>query len=277
VTQTLPGADSSSPQPARYPGHRVWGIYVAGDTWHVWTHAEVAQLGPHGIWGVLPIVVPPQRVDWWLDNHGYATLELLAREAVAWGVPAGSPLCLDVERVQSDKFGNNAADIARSWAVACSAHHLIPWAYGAAPFLDRDLFNNRWLADWPNVMPRDPDPPAGYRGWQYAGNVNGIDLDVFLANEIFLSPDLRPVTITEHGPVLVSAEHTNLKGAGVIVSAPAPLSAHSAVGATDVGAVPSTVSPPAPTAPTTAQVLEAVRSHMTAVTALLARLESPKR
>lgn len=190
----LLGGDSATPKPSEYHGKQVWGVYVAGATFHVWTKEEVAALKDGGVEGVLPIVVPPQNEDWWLQNSGYAVLEALVREAIAWGIPEGSPLCVDIEEGQSSRFGTGAADIARAWAVACRTHKLIPWAYGSGSFLDHDLWSNKWLAEWPNEVPAEPIVPEGYRGWQYAGNTNGIDLDVFRANEIFLSPDLVPVT-----------------------------------------------------------------------------------
>jgi hypothetical protein len=189
----------------------------------------------HGIQGVLPIVVPSQTTDWWLDNAGYAELELLVRQALAWGIPKGSPLCLDIEEHQSEKM-NNAVDVARAWAIACEQRGLRPWAYGSASFLDKDIYNNRWLAEWPNVTPVDPDPPKGYRAWQYKGNDNGIDHDVFLANEIFLSPHLKPVKIDAGGLVTPAVE-------------PAPLgtvAAHAVEGAGDTNTAPSGETPADP-------------------------------
>jgi len=78
---TLPGADSASPKPAQYFGRKVWGVYVAGSTFHVWTHAEVAELARYGVEGVMPIVVPSQTEKWWELNAGYAAMEALVREA----------------------------------------------------------------------------------------------------------------------------------------------------------------------------------------------------
>lgn len=226
----LRGADSATPKPERVTNERIWGVYVAGDTFHIWTHAEVAALKAKGVEGVLPIAVPPQKSAWWVTNVGYAELEALVREALAWGLPEGSPLCLDVEEGQSEKFGANAVEIARAWAVACRTHKLIPWAYGGAPFLDKDAYNNRWLAEWPNETPVNPEPPEGYRGWQYAGNIDGIDLDVFLANEVFLSPDLKVVTIealgSAGGVVSPSAEPSDHAEAPVNADASAPSQVH---------------------------------------------------
>ena len=221
---SLSGADSALPQPSRYEGKKIWGVYVAGEAFHLWTKLEVAQLAGFGIEGVLPIVVPPQKEEWWLTNFGYATLEQLVREAVVWGLPEGSPLCLDVEEGQAARM-NGAADVARSWAVACNTHDLIPWAYSSAPFLALDRFNNKWLAHWPTPTPAHPEVPEGFRGWQYAGNVEGIDLDVFRPGETFLSPHLKVVTIDAEGsshlvvePATQSAEHVT----GGAADMPAP-------------------------------------------------------
>ena len=202
---SLPAGDSALPQPERYAGRTIWALYVAGATFHIWTHEEVATLRDHGIEGVLPIVVPSQNESWWHLNAGYGSLELLVRQAILWGVPKGSPLCLDVEEGQAAAM-NNAGEVARAWAVACNAHGMIPWIYSAAPFLALDKFTNKWLAHWPDPTPTDPQVPEGYRAWQYAGNVEGIDLDVFLVNEIFLSPDLKPVKVGATSEALASAE-----------------------------------------------------------------------
>ena len=86
---TLPGADSASPKPAQYFGRKVWGVYVAGATFHVWTHAEIAELARYGIEGVMPIVVPSQSEKWWELNSGYATMEALVREANAYANSTG--------------------------------------------------------------------------------------------------------------------------------------------------------------------------------------------
>ena len=225
---SLLGGDSAAPRPTRYQGKKIWGVYVAGDTFHVWSKEEFAELANHGIQGILPIVVPPQKERWWVDNHGYAILEQLVREAIAWGLPEGSPLCLDIEESQAEAIPPTP-DVARAWAVACKAHKLIPWCYSPRKFLDP--YNNRWLAEWPDVTPKNPQVPEGYRGWQYAGNVDGIDLDVFLANEIFLSPELKVVKV-EEGGVVDAVPHS---------------STGSDVGATDADAVSDKTKPPAPT------------------------------
>ena len=233
------GADSATPKPTKYRGHRIWGVYVAGDTFHVWTHAEVKQLDSFDVDGVLPIVVPPQKERWWMDNHGYAILEELVRDAIAWGIPEGSPLCLDIEESQAEAIPPTP-DVSRAWAVACKAHKLIPWCYSPRTFLDP--YNNRWLAEWPDVTPKNPQVPEGYRGWQYAGNVDGIDLDVFLANEIFLSPDLKPVRVNEIGWQLVTVEKARVVDAAHVLS-----TGSSDVGATDADTVSDKTQPPAPT------------------------------
>jgi hypothetical protein len=191
LAATLLGADSATPKPTHYAGKNVWGVYIAGATFHIWSKADLYELAWRGVAGVIPIVVPSQTEKWWQTNYGYTELEALARAAVEWGVPEGAPLCLDVEEFQSAQFGAGATNIARAWAIACHAHKLIPWAYGSAAYLEKDLWGNRWLAEWPDVTPANPRPPAGYRGWQYKGNDDGIDLDVFFAGETFLSTDFE--------------------------------------------------------------------------------------
>lgn len=190
----LPGGDSATPKPTQYQGKRVWGVYVAGATPHVWTKAEVAALGLHGVEGVMPIVVPPQGVKWWEVNHGYAVLEQLVREAIAWGVPAGSPLCLDVEEYQGAQMPA-PADVCHAWAVATRTHKLRTWTYGGQSFLANDHWGFRWLAQWPNATPHPLVLPAGFNAWQYHGNDNGIDHDIFEGGRDYLSPHLRVVVL----------------------------------------------------------------------------------
>ena len=195
--EILKGADSAVPQPGLYPSHDVWGVYIAGATPHAWTHAEVAALRSGGVRGVLPIVVPSQKEEWWLENEGYGVLEGLVREAVAWGLPHGAPLVLDVEEAQSVKIGSGTC---HCWAIACLAHGYIPWLYGPAGFLARDHWCHHWLASWVVASGVDHDPPekllANYLGWQYAGNVEGgrIDRDIFAARHTYLTPERTIVT-----------------------------------------------------------------------------------
>lgn len=190
----LIGADSAVPQPDLYRGHTIWGVYVAGDTPHVWTQAEIAALGLGGVRGVLPIVVPPQDHAWWAENEGYGTLEALVRDAVAWGLPKGAPLALDVEEAQAVRIG---PDTGRCWAIACVAHGYRPWLYGPAGFLDRDHWCHHWLAKWYGDAGEDHEAPVEipphHLGWQYAGDVEGgrIDRDVFAPGHTFLTPELK--------------------------------------------------------------------------------------
>jgi hypothetical protein len=214
---SLHGGDSATPKPDHYAGKKVWGVYVAGATFHIWTKAEVRQLASYGVTGVLPIVVPTQREKWWELNAGYAVLEKLCREAIAWGIPKGSPLCLDVEEHQAAQMPPTP-DVSRAWAVACNTHGLIPWCYSTHNF--HDPYCNRWLAQWPFDTPVNPQVPEGFRGWQYAGNVDGIDLNVFRSNEIFLSPELRPVKLSSDGAVISEAPTPHLEEASSPVSAP---------------------------------------------------------
>ena len=185
---TLPGADSASPKPAQYFRRKVWGVYVAGATFHVWTHQEVAELARYGVEGVMPIVVPPQDEAWWELNSGYATMEQLVREAKAWGVPAGAPLCLDIEQHQADQM-RAKSDVAHAWAVATRAHGYRTWTYSGGSYLANDHYGFRWLADWPTPTPSNPQIPRGFNAWQYATvTKDGIDLDVFEAGRDYMTP-----------------------------------------------------------------------------------------
>jgi hypothetical protein len=204
----LPGADSATPKPAQYFRRKVWGVYVAGDTFHVWTHAEVAELARYGVEGVIPIVVPPQNERWWDDNYGYATLEALVREAKAWGLPEGSPICLDVEEGQSSQMAA-PADVLHAWQVAVAVHHFRGWTYGSQAFLLNDHWGLRWMADWPEPTPVDPQLPQGFAGWQYASrDALGIDLDIFEGGRDYLSPHLEVVTLPSPVPVIPTGPST---------------------------------------------------------------------
>ncbi len=191
----LKGRDSAVPQLDHLGDAEVWGIYVAGDTPHVWTHKEVAELGAHGIKAVLPIVVPNQAEDWWTLNDGYAYLESLVREALAWGIPASSPLVLDLEEAQAQKLPQGAY---RFWAVACRSHDLVPWTYLPMSEVERDLWCNRWAAAWPTDVPTDPKMPPNCVGWQYAGAQEGdtVDYDIFEDAHEYLTPTLEVQIVT---------------------------------------------------------------------------------
>jgi hypothetical protein len=193
---TLTGKDSSVPQPTEYAGTDVWGIYVAGDTPHIWTREEVAALGAAGVKGVLPIVVPPVDEKWWSDGDGAVALTTLVMAALAWGIPAGSPLVLDVEQAQATQLlAGGVMTVGHAWAVATRGHGLDPWIYSNDAYLRLDSWSRKWLADWTGTLP--DALPAGYSGQQYAGNVNGgeVDLDLF-ADGVYLDPTaLTPVTL----------------------------------------------------------------------------------
>jgi hypothetical protein len=264
----LHGGDSATPKPDKYEGKKIWGVYVAGATPHVWTHEEVLELKSHGIEGVLPIVVPPQNEDWWLDNYGYATLEALVREAVKWGLPEGSPICLDVEEHQSEKI-SAPSDVLHCWAVACAVHKFRGWVYGNESFLRKDMWAQRWYADWPEPTPENPELLEGFAGWQYAGNTDGIDLDVFKEGLYYLSPELKVVQIpapaTTSGdaphdtPVADSTEPTPVteggEAAGYVGSPAAPA---------DVAPEPELIGGDTPGAEGTAESAEPVTPSTTA-------------
>ena len=246
----IPAGDSAYPQPTRYAGHAIWGVYVAGDALHVWTREEVAALRDHGIEGVLPIVVPPQGEEWWDVNFGYGILEKLVQDALAWGVPTGSPLCLDLEESQSSAM-RSPVDVLHAWAVATRVHGLRTWTYGSAAALAADMWAFKWLADWPATVPSDPVPPEGITAWQYAGNVDGIDLSVFREGHDFLSPDLRVVTLPPAGeaaPSVASDTSPVPVGDSTAITVPGTGPSSAAPEALSGVATPPTTAPSSPEA-----------------------------
>lgn len=207
----LHGADSSSPQPNYYKGRAVWGIYVAGDTPHVWTHEEVAAAGRDGLSRVIPIVVPPgvakEGEQWWAKDEtgGYTVLEELARAASAWGVPGGSPLVLDVEEDVAEKMGSvGCASVATAWMIACRTHGFVPWTYGGRTWHEATTDNKglRWLAEWPAEVPSSLELPGGFHAWQYQGGAEEgrIDLDLFEDGRTYLGTDLQVAVGTTPPP-----------------------------------------------------------------------------
>lgn len=196
---TLQGADSAVARPGFYGGKKVWGIYIGGDTPHIWTHVEVAELRAHGVIGAMPIVVPPQKSPWW--DGSTKTFIALAAAARAWGLKAGSPLCLDIEEAQAEAIGSNARNVEGHWAVTAHAYGYVPWTYGGQLWHNNVGPNSpalKWLAQWPSHTPVTPPPlPPGFHAWQYAGNLYGgrIDLDVFESGRTYYGTNGSPITI----------------------------------------------------------------------------------
>ena len=263
----IPAGDSAYPQPTRYAGHAIWGVYVAGDALHVWTREEVAALRGHGIEGVLPIVVPPQGEEWWDVNFGYGVLEQLVQDALAWGVPTGSPLCLDLEESQSSAM-RSPVDVLHAWAVATRVHGLRTWTYGSATALAADMWAFKWLADWPATVPSDPVPPEGITAWQYAGNVLGIDESVFRPGHDFLSPELTVVTVPA-----VAAETAPVEAPATPAAEVATPAGAESVTSADV-TPPTTASPPevASASATPPDTLESIAHDLADLAARMAAL-----
>jgi hypothetical protein len=197
------GADSDAPQESEYRGREIWGIYTPG-----WPRAALGDLGRGGIRGVLPITVAPAApAHWWSEDEtgGYALLEGLVRVAMDWGVPSGSPLCLDVEESLAEQIGSVTGKVvAKAWATACRIHGLIDWSYGGETWhaSTEGIIRHRWLAKWPlesGETPAEvPEIPSGFDALQYAGNVQEgrIDLDLFNGGLTYLGADLQ----VAHGP-----------------------------------------------------------------------------
>ena len=140
---------------------------------------------------MLPIVVPPQDETWW---QGIDFARPLVTGAPEWGIPIGSPLCIDVEENQAEQM--TAAEVkvwVRLWFDTCHKAGYHPWIYSGATLFANTITTicNRWIAQWPAVLPTHPTVPAGYSGWQYHGDPNGLsgpDLDVFMPG-VYMRPD----------------------------------------------------------------------------------------
>lgn len=281
----MQGADSSVPQPALYtPEREVWGIYVAGATPHIWTRAEVEELGRHGVRAVLPIVVPTQdtAIRWWTlggsETGGYEYTEALVRDAVAWGVPAGSPLVLDIEQATAEAIGASAHSVELGWQHACAAHGLVPWIYSGRTFFDASgtAVCKRWLAEWPEPTPVNPAVPEGFDGWQYAGGAEGdrIDLDVF-AGGTYLGCDYQVGAFGSPAPAPAPAPEATAVEPAPTPAAVEPVPEAEKV-AEAIGAQADEVATEADSgkASAAAQVLPLLRTHLAELTDLVNRLET---
>ena len=210
----LQGADSEIPQTSLVAGHEIWGVYIAGEVGHVYTAAELQELGRLGVKGVLPIVVPLQSKSedgswWWATDEGAAEIVLLVAKARAWGLQGGSPVCFDIEEGTAEAMiavdPSLPGKVEARMAAAASAYGYEAWTYGGHAWHDaiKEPKAKRWLADWPlpsgGESPAPTELPAGFDGLQYAGNVNEgrIDLDIFAGGLKYLGLDGVPGVIGE--------------------------------------------------------------------------------
>lgn len=189
----LLGADSDSPRDAAlYTGKDVWGVYVAGATPFIWPKADVLALKDSGITGVLPIVVPTQSQNWWMQNNGTAELAMLVNAARSWGVPRGAPLVLDLEEGQTSLMGSGAKTaVSHEFAAQCALGAFEPWIYANPAFHALNFSTIKWQASWVEDVP--VALPSGFAGWQYKGGTDElpIDLNIFEAGRWYMSPDLN--------------------------------------------------------------------------------------
>ena len=210
----LLGADSELPQTSLIAGHEIWGVYIAGSIGHVYTAGELQDLGRSGVKGVLPIVVPLQSKPedgpwWWATDEGAAEIVRLVADARAWGLHGGAPLCFDIEEATAEAMiavdPGLPAKVEARIAAATTAYGYEPWTYGGAVWHNAipQPKAKRWLAKWEAESGEAGETPAalpaGYDGWQFAGNVSDgrIDLDVFAGGLKFLGPDGIPGVIGE--------------------------------------------------------------------------------
>jgi len=135
-------------------------------------------------------------------------------EALGWGVPIGSPLCIDIEEGEVENWTSAEVKIeVQEWYDACHQAGLHPWIYSGETLFAYTVTTicNRWLAQWPAVVPPRPAVPPGFSGWQYRGDPNGTsgpDRDVFMPGA-YMKPDssgtvLLGITQEADMPVLVT-------------------------------------------------------------------------
>ena len=246
----LPGADSELPQPGFETGKEIWGVYIAGDIAHVWSHAEVASLGLAKVRAVLPIVIPTPPspgVPWWFAaDEGAVALVRLIADARAWGLPGGSPLVLDIEQGTAEAMiahdATLPAKVEARFAAAATAYGYHPWTYGGATWHDAvgpGHVAKRWLAAWPATPPTSLELPAGYDGWQYEGNAKGgrIDLDIFAGGLEYLGCDGIPAIFGSSAPSTapptkeIPPVSTTTTTAAEILASPQLASVNDAIGA----------------------------------------------
>ena len=182
MTQLI-GADSEEALVAHVD---VLGFYP--DTW---TRGQVAASGARGC---LPIKVPSSKDPWWESGVFAAPL---VDEALDWGVPLGSPLCIDIEEDWAEQMTSaQAKAVVQVWHDTCHAAGLHPWIYSGETLFIYTITTtcNRWLASWPDVVPARPTVPPGYSGWQYASGGAGPDRDVFMPG-VYMRPDASGVVL----------------------------------------------------------------------------------
>jgi len=165
-------------------------VDVLGFYPNTWTREQVAACGARGC---LPIVVPAAGAFW--DDEYFASD--LVKDAVAWGVPPGSPLCIDIEEGWAEQMTSGEAKaVVQVWHDTCHAAGLHPWIYSGETLFIYTITTtcNRWLASWPDVVPARPTVPPGYSGWQYASGGAGPDRDVFMPG-VYMRPDASGVVL----------------------------------------------------------------------------------
>jgi hypothetical protein len=176
----LEGFDAAyPPAPALVAGKAFAGFYVGGAALNVWTPAEVKSLHAMGIIRGMPIVVAPLGWQWAGGIEG--TLRVLVDEALAWGIKAGMPLCVDIEQSLADKIGAQMNDVAKAWAKVTYDARLDDWVYGSVGTCS-SFSGGHWVAQW------GPEP-ANWDIWQYQGG-NVIDLDRAKQNVVFMNTNL---------------------------------------------------------------------------------------
>jgi hypothetical protein len=208
MTPPVYGVDAAEPPTALARLQQVVGFYAAGDTPHVWTAAQVADMQSLGTRGVYAIFVPSQVDEWWAGNVRQYLDTLLRSSAVP--LPTLCPAELDIEEHQAEAMGHaNLFSIGSMWASCCwtfdPSNRRIPWVYGGeSTQAAMPAGIRRHLAQWDFPAGEAPTfpptaPPAGYAGHQYAGNISTpsgvVDLDVYAQGMRFATPDLSSTVV----------------------------------------------------------------------------------
>lgn len=215
------GIDCAFVPPAEdFKGKQILGVYGGefGDTPHIWTPEQIAATIVLGIKGIYVLFVPPPQ--FWTTMR-QSLRDLLFGSPLWKHLPHFCPCYIDIERNQQDEMGPwYMEQVGHVWTDVCyndagSIFHkqVISGMYASPDGLAvQPISIRRILAEWlepAGSVPQTPPtaPPAGYTGWQYAGNADSgtADLDVFSSGYRWALPDLSGTVVLQPTSHLVRA------------------------------------------------------------------------
>ena len=204
------GIDSATPVSLEYPYGKpeVQGIYVAGDTPYIWTHADVENL-PATCKYFYPLVVPPTTWPW--PGGVTGTLGSLISNAINWGIAPYCPIVLDIEETTVQQAGDLLGTIIGNWQNICRKLSRLDGIYGGDQVQAIVGTTSKFiLAQWFNEAPPQlPKLPEGLYGWQFYGDYgtipNAADLEVMSNTEVYIScRTFKPVDLSKRqGPDMI--------------------------------------------------------------------------